>query len=272
MRVSILTLFPEFFESPLACSILGRAQTAGHLSVDTLNLRDFGDGKYRAVDDKPYGGGVGMVMMPQVLEHALGNLLGGLERVDQLETDVRAFRNNPEREAGTLPHVVYLSPQGRTLSSATARRLSKYQYLVLLCGHYEGIDERATSSLVHEEISIGDYVLTGGEPAGLVVIDAIARFIPGVVGEMASVESDTFEVNAPDMVPGGLKYPMFTRPAEWRGQSVPEVLLSGNHGEIAKWRRAASEARTRDRRPDLIPAGAASLAAPNPSNPSKAKK
>ncbi len=253
MRFSILTLFPEYFQSPLSSSILGRAHTSGLLTTDLVNLRDFGEGKYRAVDDKPYGGGAGMLLMPTVLEKALSQLLSGPERVDQLEADVAAFKVDPSREAGTLPHLIYLSPQGRRLDAATARRLSRYQYLILLCGHYEGIDERAVDTFVHEEISLGDFVLTGGEPAASVLIDSIARFVPGVVGEMSSVESDTFEANAPDMVAGGLKYPMFTRPAVWRGRAVPEVLSSGNHAEVAKWRRAQSEARTAKRRPDLVP-------------------
>ena len=256
MRFSILTLFPEYFQSPLESSILGRAHTSGLLTTDLLNLRDFGEGKYRAVDDKCYGGGPGMVMMPTVLEKSLSQLLGGTQRLEQLEADVAAFKVDRAREAGTLPHLIFLSPQGRKLDAATARRLSRYQYLILLCGHYEGIDERAIDTFVHEEISIGDFVLTGGEPAAAVLIDAIARFVPGVVGEIASVQSDTFEADAPDMVPGGLKYPMFTRPAEWRGRAVPDVLLSGNHAEIAKWRRVQSEARTALRRPDLSPAKA----------------
>lgn len=221
------------------------------LSVDYVNLREFGEGNYKAVDDKPYGGGVGMVLMPTVLEKAFTQMVGSEDRLAQLEADVRAFRTDPDREAGTLPHVVYLSPQGRRLNAKEARRLSHYGHVVLLCGHYEGVDERAIDTFVHEEISIGDFVLTGGEPAALVLMDAVSRFIPGVVGEMTSVISDTFEASAPDMMAGGLKYPVFTRPAEWRGRPVPDVLLSGHHGEIAKWRRAQSEARTLARRPDL---------------------
>lgn len=252
MRISILTLFPEFFSSPLTSSLLGRAQLAHCLAVDYVNLRDFGEGSYRAVDDKPYGGGVGMVLMPSVVERALIHLLGSPERLDQLEKDVAVYRSNPGREAGTLPHVIYLSPQGRVLSAASGRRLSHYQHLVLLCGHYEGVDDRAIQAFVHEELSIGDYILTGGEPAALVLLDVVARFLSGVVGERTSVEHDTFEVDAPDMVPGGLKYPVFTRPPAWRGRTIPEILTSGHHAEIAKWRKAQSEARTRDRRPDLL--------------------
>lgn len=253
MRFSILTLFPDFFTGPLASSLFGKAKASGLVSVETTNLRDFGEGKYRAVDDKPYGGGVGMVMMPTVLEAAFAKILGAPERVDQLVSDVKAFKTNPNLEAGTLPHVLFLSPQGQVLTSSLARRLAQYNNLVLLCGHYEGIDERAIDLFVHEQISIGDYILTGGEPAAMVLMDAVSRFIPGVIGEMASVDSDTFETNAPDMVPGGLKYPVFTRPAVWREQSVPDVLLSGHHGEISKWRRVQSEVRTMERRPDLLP-------------------
>ena len=252
MRFSILTLFPEYFKTPLESSLLGKAKEAGLVSFDFINFRDFGEGKYRSVNDKPYGGGVGMVMMPTVLEKAFAHLLGEPARVDQLEADVKAFRATPEQEAGTLPHVVYLSPQGKRLTSQEARRLSRYNHLVFVCGHYEGVDERGLQAFMHEELSIGDFVLTGGEPAALVAIDSISRFIPGVIGEMASVESDTFEANAPDMCPGGLKYPVFTRPATWRGQAIPEVLLSGHHAQIAKWRRAESEKRTLERRPDLF--------------------
>ncbi|MBI2606350.1 MAG: tRNA (guanosine(37)-N1)-methyltransferase TrmD [Deltaproteobacteria bacterium] len=244
MRFSILTLFPEYFESPLKCSLLGRAREAGLLEFDLLALREFGEGKYRAVDDRPFGGGAGMVMMPQVLE--------------------KAFEELAKRTAAAAPkpHVIYLSPQGNTLTAARARELAHKPHLALLCGHYEGIDERAIEEFVDEEISIGDYVLSGGEPAAMVLLDAVSRFVPAVVGEGSSVAGDTFERQAPgapevkaalpEMVPGGLKAPVYTRPRSWRGREVPAVLLSGNHAEIARWRYAQSLERTRARRPDLL--------------------
>lgn len=185
-------------------------------------------------------------MMPTVLESALAKTVPS---IDELQGDVAAFRQ--AQKTSEIPHVVYLSPQGKRLTAASARQLSQYPHLVLVCGHYEGVDERAVEVLVHEEISIGDYILTGGEPAALVLLDAVARFIPGVVGESASVEGDTFE-SPTEMVPGGLKYPVYTRPPVWRGRPVPEVLLSGHHGEIAKWRKAQSQVRTEARRPDLL--------------------
>lgn len=230
MRITILTLFPEYFESALKSSILGRACANQLLDVSFVNLRDFGEGKYKAVDDKQFGGGPGMVLMPTVVEKAF-----------------EAISDDAAKPA----HVIYLSPQGKKLTAAKAAELSKLPSLTLLCGHYEGVDERAIEEYVDEEISIGDYILTGGEPAALVLLDSVSRFIPGVVGEADSVEMDTFE-SAPELYPGGLKYPVYTRPQSWHGREVPPVLLSGNHGSIAKWRRTESEARTRKRRPDLI--------------------
>ncbi|MEW6057015.1 MAG: tRNA (guanosine(37)-N1)-methyltransferase TrmD [Bdellovibrionota bacterium] len=256
MKFSILTLFPEYFQSVLTCSLLGRASKAGLLHVDLVDLRQFGEGRYRAVDDKPYGGGVGMVMMPEVIEKAFLHLLKEPSAVSLLEQEVQHYRTNPSRELSrsaelkSLPHVVYLSPQGQKLTASHAKMISTLEHVVLVCGHYEGLDERILESFVHEEISIGDYVLTGGEPAAAVVLDAVSRFIPGVVGEQASVEGDTFGASA-EMVTGGLKSPMYTRPAEWRGKKVPDVLLSGNHREIALWRLAQSQSRTQLRRPDL---------------------
>lgn len=243
MQISVLTLFPEYFQSILTSSILARGIGNGLLSVDLIALREFGEGKYRAVDDKGYGGGPGMVMMPTVVEAALEKLLGSREALEELERDVR-----DQREATT--HVIYLSPQGKLFNAQMAKRLARMSNLVLLCGHYEGVDERIIEAFVHEEISIGDYVLTGGEPAAAVLIDAVARFIPGVVKEEASVKGDTFE-DAPDMQPGGLKYPVYTRPADWRGRKVPQILLSGNHAEIDRWRKEESIKRTQARRPDL---------------------
>lgn len=238
MRFSIVTLFPEFFDSSLKTSILGRALESKALEVDFVPLRDFGEGKYRAVDDKPFGGGVGMVMLPTVLEKALGSEGLSLD-LDALEKDVKAH------EVGK-PYVVALTPQGRKLTAAKARALAQEKHVVVLCGHYEGFDERSLEAFAHEEISIGDYVLTGGEPAAVVLLDAVARFIPGVVGKSESVSEDTFgEGDA------GLKYAQYTRPQSWRGRDVPEVLMSGHHARVREWREQDSAARTRSRRPDL---------------------
>lgn len=258
MRFSVCTLFPEYFDSPFSTSILGRARDQGLLAFDFVKLREFGEGKYRAVDDKQYGGGAGMVMMPTVLERALQSILQ-TQSAEALEQDVASYRAAGTRSDESLPYVVYLSPQGRRLDARSARELAKKPHITLICGHYEGIDERAIEAFVHEEISIGDYVLTGGEPAAAVLIDAVARFVPGVVGDQLSVESDTFEAaqggatgHTLEMHPGGLKYPVFTKPAAWRGREVPPILLSGNHAEIAKWRRQQSHLRTANRRPDLL--------------------
>lgn len=263
MRVTILTLFPEFFESPLKASLIGRAREGGLLSVSFVALREFGLGKYKAVDDKPFGGSPGMVMAAPVLEAALKTALPEGVALEALEADVAATREGsqcqgPSVSAVGIPWVVYMSPQGRTLTAALARaEAARFngegaRPLIILCGHYEGVDERFLEAFVHDEISIGDYVLTGGETAALVYLETLSRFIGGVVGEAASVDADTFEAAAPSVVPGGLKYPMYTRPQEWRGRAVPPVLTSGNHAEVAKWRLAQSEARTRSRRPDLL--------------------
>lgn len=281
MRFTILTLFPEYFSGPLSCSLMGRAISQNLLSVDLVSLRSFGEGKYRAVDDRPFGGGPGMVMAAPVLERALAAVLDSASAqassetlpktshsntIDALAADVQRYRRGlasgvlPEpfglldsaHSRGALPFVIYLSPQGQQLTPSRARQLLvSSQHFILICGHYEGVDERFLETFVHQEISVGDYILTGGEPAALTLLDVLSRFIDGVVGDPLSVTSDTFEAQATDVVPGGLKYPVYTRPAHWRGLDVPPVLVSGDHKEISKWRVAQSEERTRQRRPDL---------------------
>lgn len=252
MRFSILTLFPEFFDSPLKASLLGKAIASNLIQTDFVAIREHGEGRHRSVDDRPFGGGPGMVMMAQVLEKALTQAVGSSEALDVLEKSVQDVNKNSlnKAPAGT-PWVIAFTPQGKPLTAARARELAQMPHVVLVCGHYEGMDERFQESFVHEEISVGDYVLTGGEPAALIVLDAVARFIPGVIGEAASVSSDTFEASSEEMSPGGLKGPSYTRPQEWRGRKVPDVLLSGNHGEIRKWRLQQSQARTQARRPAL---------------------
>jgi tRNA (guanine37-N1)-methyltransferase len=227
MRFDIFTLFPDFFAGPFNNSILKRAQAAGALEIGIHDIRNWAPGKHRVCDDYPFGGGAGMVMKPEPVAAALEDVL-----------NFNAVLQEPP-----CP-VVLLSPQGRVFTQTVAQELSAWPRLALLCGHYEGIDERAVELLVTDEISIGDYVLTGGELAAAVVIDAVARLVPGVLGNAESAAHDSFSN-------GLLEAPQYTRPAEWRGQPVPEVLLSGHHGKVAEWRLRQSLRRTRQRRPDL---------------------
>ncbi|MBF0160166.1 MAG: tRNA (guanosine(37)-N1)-methyltransferase TrmD [Magnetococcales bacterium] len=225
MHITVLTLFPDMLSGPLSGSLLLKARQNGLLSIDLVQLRDFAANRYGQVDDRPYGGGPGMVIRADVVAHALNHVL-----------------------AGRPGHVVYVSPQGRQLTQSDGQRLAGLDHLVLLCGHYEGIDERVVAARVDEEISIGDFVLTGGEIPALVIIDMLARWLPGVVGDSASVEGDSFSAGS-----GGiLDYPHYTRPAQWQGVSPPAVLLSGHHQAIASWRRRQSLLRTLIRRPDLL--------------------
>lgn len=223
MRVDIVSIFPEAF-TPLGVSMIGRARERGLLDVRVWDLRDFTADRHRQVDDTPYGGGAGMVMKPEPFFAA----------VDAIRA-----------QAGPPEHIILTSPQGVRLTHALAEEMSHRRHLVLLCGHYEGIDERVREALATDEISIGDYVLTGGELPAMVIVDAVARFVPGVVGDPGSVEADSF-------AEGLLDYPHYTRPPEFRGMKVPEVLLSGNHEVIRRWRRTQRLRRTLQRRPDLL--------------------
>ncbi len=220
-RVDILTLFPELFDAPLRTSLLGKAIAGGKLTVSVTDLRDFGLGAHRSVDDEPYGGGAGMVMRPEPIFAA----------VESLATE------------GS--YCVLLSPRGTKLDQSHVQRLSQQEHLILICGRYEGVDERVADHLADEELSIGDYVLAGGELPALVVLEAVSRVVPGVLGNVASLSSESHS--------GGLlEYPQYTRPATFRDWAVPEVLLSGDHGAVERWRRAESERLTRERRPDLL--------------------
>ncbi len=222
--IQLLTLFPEFFASPLASSIQGRAIERGLCQVSTLDIREFSTNKHRTVDDVPYGGGAGMVMMCEPL-------VGALEHA-------RARAPQAQR--------IYLTPQGERFNQNIARELAAQAGgLILLCGRYEGIDERVRDGWIDRELSVGDFVLTGGEPAALIIIDAVTRLLPGVLGNEASLEEESFWTPR-------LEYPHYTRPREFQGRPVPEVLLSGHHARIMKWRREQSEQRTRERRPDLL--------------------
>lgn len=221
MRIDVLTLFPEVLEAFIATSILGRAQSAGYVNVNPVDFRSYSTDKHNSVDEPPFGGGAGMVLGPQALFDAV--------------EDVRT------QEAS----IILLSPQGRTFTQNIAEELAKKQHLVLICGHYEGIDERVCRQLATDELSIGDYVLTGGEIAAMVIVDAVTRLIPGVLGNCESARKDSFST-------GLLEHPHYTRPREFRGYSVPEVLLSGNHQEIDLWRHKESLRRTLKRRLDLL--------------------
>ncbi len=231
--IQFLTLFPELIEPGLKASLLGKAAEKGLLSFGITQIRDFATDKHRTVDDTPYGGGEGMLLRVDVLHAAWQS--------------ITARSGAPE---GSRRRTILMSPQGPRLTQSKARELAQYEELVLVCGHYEGVDERFIELCCDEELSIGDYVLTGGELPALVVTDCVARFIPGVVGNDLSVSRDSLEPGE-----GGkplLKYPQYTRPREFQGREVPEVLLGGNHGEIERWRRAQSLERTRRKRPDLL--------------------
>jgi tRNA (guanine37-N1)-methyltransferase len=223
MRFDIFTLFPEMFSAYLDESILKRAREAGLLEIALHNIRDYTSDKHHTTDDVPYGGGGGMVMKPEPIFAAVEDVVG-------------ATPDCP---------VILLTPQGRTFTHQVAQELAGHERLALLCGRYEGVDERVRENLVTDEISLGDFVLTGGEIPALAVIDAVSRFIPGVLGDPEAASKDSH-------ASGLLEYPHYTRPPEFRGWEVPEVLRSGNHAEIEKWRREQSEERTKKRRPDLL--------------------
>jgi tRNA (guanine37-N1)-methyltransferase len=226
VKVDFVTIFPAMVETALDAGVVGRAKASGLVDVVVRDLRDYTEDRHRVVDDIPYGGGPGMVMKPEPFFRAV--------------EAIAAERGQPSA-------VVMVTPQGRPLTHAKALRLSRLPHLVLLCGRYEGVDERVTDALVTEEISIGDYVLTGGELAALVVVDAVVRLVPGVVGDEASVAEDSF-------VRGLLDHPHYTRPAVFRGLTVPDVLMSGHHAAIDAWRRDERVKRTATRRPDLLDA------------------
>jgi tRNA (guanine37-N1)-methyltransferase len=224
MRIDIVTIFPGVFPGPLDAGVIGRGRLRGLLDVRVWDLREFTDDRHRTVDEPPYGGGAGMVMKAEPFVHAVETI----------------------RQASSVPGPVLLtSPQGRRFTQAWARELAAEPHLTILCGRYEGVDDRVAAILGAEEVSIGDYVLSGGELPAMVIVDAVGRLVPGVVGEEASVREDSFSA-------GLLDYPHYTRPAELAGHAVPEVLLSGHHEEIRRWRRREALRRTLARRPDLV--------------------
>jgi len=223
MQIDVLTLFPGFFAGPLETSLLGRARASGLLEVRVHDLRNWATDRHRTVDDVPFGGGAGMVLKAEPFFAAVEALFGAVE---------------------SRPETVVLTPRGQSLRQPLVRALSTRPALLLLCGRYEGIDERVHMALAHHEISIGDYVLAGGEVAACVVIEAVARLLPGVMGNEESASDESFSDSL-------LEYPQYTRPAEYRGMRVPDVLRSGDHGKVAEWRLAQAIARTREVRPDL---------------------
>lgn len=232
-RFDILTLFPNFFKDPLNSSLLGKAIKNKLIKVKIHNIRDFGVGKHRKVDDRPFGGGPGMVLKPDVLANSLSCVI-------------------TSTTVGIKPHIIMLDPSGVPLNQKKAQQLSRKRHLILICGHYEGVDERFKEKYVDEEISIGDYVLSGGEPAALVVIDSISRLIPGFLNKEESTKEESFqEIEIKGKKLKLLDYPAYTRPEIFEGQQVPKTLLKGNHSKIKEWRLEQSLKRTRSKRPDL---------------------
>ena len=225
MNYHVLTLFPEMIENGMNTSITGRAITKGLLSLEAINIRDFAFNKHQKVDDYPYGGGAGMLM--------------------QAEPVYLSYESIAER-IGRKPRVIFLTPQGKTVNQDMAKEFALEAALVFLCGHYEGIDERVLEEIVTDYVSIGDYVLTGGELPAMVMMDSISRMVPGVLNNQESGETESFSGNL-------LEYPQYSRPEEWHGKKVPEVLLSGHHANVDKWRREQSIIRTAKWRPDLLP-------------------
>nr|WP_295257144.1 tRNA (guanosine(37)-N1)-methyltransferase TrmD [uncultured Blautia sp.] len=224
MNFHVLTLFPEMIEQGMHTSIIGRAIAGGYLSIDAINIRDYAFNKHQKVDDYPYGGGAGMLMQAEPVYLAYESV---------------------QKKLGYRPRVVYLTPQGEVFHQTMAKELAQEKDLVFLCGHYEGIDERVLDEIVTDYVSIGDYVLTGGELPAMVMMDSISRMVPGVLSNQESGETESFAGNL-------LEYPQYSRPEEWHGQKVPPVLLSGHHANIEAWRREQSVLRTAKRRPDLL--------------------
>jgi tRNA (guanine37-N1)-methyltransferase len=235
VHFDILTLFPAMFGGVFEESIIKRASLAGRISIALHNIRDYAEGKHRVTDDTPYGGGGGMVMKPEPLFNAVEALLG-------IQVPAAGYHT---LDRSSHPPVILLSPQGRLFSQAVAQELAAETRLVLICGRYEGVDERVRLYLASDEISIGDYVLSGGEIAAMVIVDSVTRLLAGVLGDPAATLQDSHSS-------GLLEYPHYTRPASFRGHGVPEVLLSGHHAEVARWRRQESLRRTFERRPDLL--------------------
>ncbi len=260
MNFHVMTLFPDMINNAMSESITGRAIKAGHIAVNAINIRDFSGNKHNRVDDYPYGGGAGMVMQAGPVyrcykaieeEISTGNVVNDGNRCGKKADVGEEFENACKVDAGEdladkkKTRVIYLSPQGKTFNQEMAKEFAKEENLIFLCGHYEGIDERVLEEIVTDYVSIGDYVLTGGELPALVMMDTISRLVPGVLNNDMSAQTESFTDNL-------LEYPQYTRPENWEGKLVPPVLLSGNHKKLAEWYREQSVIRTAKRRPDLI--------------------
>ena len=255
MNFYVMTLFPEMIQHAMAASITGRAIQAGHLHLEAVNIRDFADNKHNRVDDYPYGGGAGMVMQAEPVFRCYQDIVGRIigKSVEQMEVPekpgISGRSEVPERtgtsEKAGMPRVIYLTPQGSVFSQKMAEEYAKEDNLIFLCGHYEGIDERVLEEVVTDYVSIGDYVLTGGELPALVMMDTISRLVPGVLSNEDSAQTESFSDNL-------LEYPQYTRPRVWREKEVPPVLLSGHHKNLQKWYREQSVIRTAKYRPDLL--------------------
>ena len=232
MRIDIITLFPEMFKGPFEESIIKRAQQKGLVDIKIHNLRQWAKDKHKMADDRPYGGGPGMVLMIEPIDRAIAELT-----THNLQLTTR---------------VILLDPAGKTFNQKEAERLVKYDHIILICGHYKGIDERIREHLVDEEISVGDFVVTGGEIPAMIVVDATVRLIPGVIGKEESLKKESFSDFDEPGVPRLLGFPQYTRPEEYKGWKVPEMLLGGNHKEILRWRIKVATKRTKERRPDLL--------------------
>lgn len=226
MRIDIITIFPGMFDAVLSESIIKRAQGKGKVKIYIHDLRDYTLDKHRKVDDRPFGGGPGMVMQPDPIFRAVEDII------------------RKAKIKSAKPHIILLTPQGPTLTQKIAKKAAGYKHAILICGHYEGVDERVRQELADEELSVGDYVLTGGELPAMVFVDCVVRLLPGVLGEKKSLHFESFEGNL-------LEYPQYTRPADYRGMKVPAILLSGNHKDIEEWRKKQAVKRTKERRPDL---------------------
>ena len=271
MNFHILTLFPEMVTEGLNTSILGRAMAQGLIHVEAVNIRDYTNNRHGKVDDYIYGGGAGLLMQAQpvydawkaVEERIWNRRAGTLPEEAAQETPGKAHEE--ERNSGKRTRVVYLTPVGRTFHQGMAEEFSKEEDLILLCGHYEGIDERVIEEIVTDPVSIGDFVLTGGELPAMMIVDAVSRLVPGVLGNEVSAETDSFQ-------DGLLEYPQYSRPEEWNGRRVPEILLSGDHAKVDAWRLAQSLLRTKEIRPDLYDAWRAAHPDPPPKKRRKKKK
>ncbi|MCL2718745.1 MAG: tRNA (guanosine(37)-N1)-methyltransferase TrmD [Lachnospiraceae bacterium] len=244
MNFHILTLFPEMINQVLNTSIIGRAISNGHITVEAVNIRDYTASKHKKVDDYPYGGGAGMLMQAQPVYDAYLAIKNRIKTDSQIAQQISVKQVTSIEQLKPVPRVIYVTPQGKLFNQKMAKELANEENVILLCGHYEGIDERVLNEIVTDNISIGDYVLTGGELPAMVVVDAVARMVPGVLSNSESGKTESLSHFL-------LEYPQYSRPEVWQGKRVPEILLSGDHAKVEKWRNEQAIERTKERRPDL---------------------